>query len=195
MNGAAITRRCTGCKKHFIGVAPGLCPACEKDSAVYKASRKKGDPREFLPYPELLDQWRRRRAECRDWKKAAGFSATERAAWAQAEQEKTYLLAVLTAMNADLDPALELGAELDKVRAELGRITAHADHLAQRVAELQAGKPEPWEAALKSLHDLKTGGAVPPEQWRRLVQLAHPDKHDGSPAAVEATRWLLENRT
>ncbi len=86
MNGAAITRPCTGCKKHFIGVAPGLCPACEKDSAIYKASRKKGDPREFLPYPELLDQ------------------------------------------------------------------------------------------------------------WRRLVQLAHPDKHGGSAAAVEATRWLLENR-
>ena len=72
MNGAAITRPCTGCKKHFIGVAPGLCPACEKDSAIYKASRKNGDPREFLPYPELLDQWRRRRAECRDFKKAAG---------------------------------------------------------------------------------------------------------------------------
>jgi hypothetical protein len=194
MNATAITRPCTGCKKHFIGVAPGLCPACEKDSAFYKASRKKGDPREFLPYPELLDQWRRRRAECRDFKKAAGFSATERAAWAQAEQEKSYLLAVLNALNADLDPALELGAELDKVRAELGRVTAHADYLAQRVTELQAGKPEPWEAAFESLRDLKAGGAVPPEQWRRLVQLAHPDKHGGSTAAVEATRWLLENR-
>ena len=29
---------------------------------------------------------------------------------------------------------------------------------------------------------------------RRLVQLAHPDKHGGSVAAAEATRWLLENR-
>ena len=200
MNGAAITRPCTGCKKHFIGVAPGLCPACEKDSAIYKASRKKGDPREFLPYPELLDQWRRRRAECRDFKKAAGFSATERAAWAQAEQEKTYLLAVLTAMNANLDPALELGAELDKVRAELGRVTAHADYLAQRVAELQAGK-DPIAETMNAMDEwlrLAKGKAgvtsIPTEQWRRLVQLAHPDKHGGSAAAVEATRWLLENR-
>ena len=194
MSAAAITRPCTGCKKHFIGVAPGLCSACEKDSAVYKASRKKGDPREFLPYPELLDQWRRRRAECRDWKKAAGFSATDRAAWALAEREKSYLLAVLTALNADLDPALELGAELDKTRAELDRVTARADYLAKELTELRSGKPDPWESALESLRDLKTGGAVPPDQWRRLVQLAHPDKHSGSAAAVEATRWLLENR-
>ena len=194
MNATAITRPCTGCKKHFIGVAPGLCPACEKDSAVYKASRKKGDPREFLPYPELLDQWRRRRAECRDFKKAAGFSATERAAWAQAEREKSCLLAVLTALNADLDPALALAAELDKTRAELGRVTALADHFAQRVAELQAGKPDRHEELLAQFTRLSGGSLVPTEQWRRLVQLAHPDKHGGSAAAVEATRWLLENR-
>jgi hypothetical protein len=194
MNGAAITRPCTGCKKHFIGVAPGLCPACEKDSAFYKASRKKGDPREFLPYPELLDQWRRRRAECRDFKKAAGFSATERAAWAQAEQEKTYLLAVLTALNANLDPALELGAELDKVRAELGRVTAQAEYWEKEARELRAGKPDHHEELFAKLAQLSGGSLVPTEQWRRLVQLAHPDRHDGSPAAVEATRWLLENR-
>jgi hypothetical protein len=36
--------------------------------------------------------------------------------------------------------------------------------------------------------------AVPLEQWRRLVQLAHPDKHNGSAAALEATRWLMEHR-
>lgn len=35
---------------------------------------------------------------------------------------------------------------------------------------------------------------IPPEQWRRLVQLCHPDRHSGSPAAQAATRWLLEVR-
>jgi hypothetical protein len=30
--------------------------------------------------------------------------------------------------------------------------------------------------------------------WRRLVQLCHPDKHNGSKASTEATRWLMENR-
>jgi len=32
------------------------------------------------------------------------------------------------------------------------------------------------------------------EIWRRLVQLCHPDKHNGSKASTEATRWLMENR-
>jgi len=40
----------------------------------------------------------------------------------------------------------------------------------------------------------RMGGTIPPDVWRRLVQLAHPDKHDGSEAAETATRWLLENR-
>ena len=35
---------------------------------------------------------------------------------------------------------------------------------------------------------------IPPDMWRRLVQLAHPDKHGDSLAALEATRWLMENR-
>lgn len=190
MNATAITRPCTGCKKHFIGVAPGLCPDCEKDSAVYKASRKKGDPREFLPYPELLDQWRRRRADCRGWKKAAEQTANDRAAREQAERENRYLLAVLTAMNADFDPALELGAELDKVREELRRERALSAHYREQAA----GVKTPWEQNAERLLKGLSAGAVPPEQWRRLVQLAHPDKHDGSPAAVEATRWLLDNR-
>ena len=30
--------------------------------------------------------------------------------------------------------------------------------------------------------------------WRRLIQLAHPDKHDGSTAAIEASQWLLKNK-
>ena len=36
--------------------------------------------------------------------------------------------------------------------------------------------------------------AMPSDQWRRLVQLCHPDRHGGSDAATAATRWLLENR-
>lgn len=35
---------------------------------------------------------------------------------------------------------------------------------------------------------------IPSDQWRRLVQLCHPDRHDNSDVATEATRWLLENR-
>lgn len=190
MNATVQPRPCTGCNKLHISVAPGLCPECEKDSAFYKATRKKGDPRPFLPYPELLDQWRRRRAECRDWKKVAEQAATDRAALQQAEREKSYLWVALNALNADLDPALSLAAELDKTRAELARLEV----LATMWREQAAGAKTPWQATAETLLNRLSADTIPPEQWRRLVQLAHPDKHGGSVAAAEATRWLLENR-
>lgn len=194
MNGTVKTRPCTACGKHFIGVADGLCPACEKDSAFYKATRKKGDPREFLPYPELLDQWRRRRAECREWRKGSEQTAEKWAAVAHSERERSYLLTVLDALNAGLDPALTLAAELDKTRAELATVTASRDYWAQRADELQAGKPDRHEALLREFSRLSGRPAFPPDMWRWLVQLAHLDKHGDSPAATEATRWLMENR-
>lgn len=35
---------------------------------------------------------------------------------------------------------------------------------------------------------------LPADQWRRLLQLCHPDKHANSETATTITRWLLENR-
>ena len=70
-------------------------------------------------------------------------------------------------------------------------------------AEFDLLAREAVETAIAELIDLKTLGRCPPEVFEqrvinlgggRLVQLAHPDKHGGSPAAIEATRWLLENR-
>lgn len=186
MNETAHPRLCTACNKHHISVIPGLCPECEKDSAFYKATRKKAEPRQFLPYPELLAQWRRRRTECQAWKKIAGQAARDRAIREQAEREKTYLWAVLNAFNADMEPALSLAAELDTVREDLRR-----ERILSAMYREQAGNPH------KLLHEfsrLSERPSFPPEQWRRLVQLAHPDKHGGSVAAAEATRWLLENR-
>ena len=191
MSAAAITQPCQGCGTHFVGLSvPGLCPACEKDSAFYKATRKKGDPRQFLPYPDLLDQWRRRRAECRQWQRVAEEAAADRAAREQAEREKSYLLAALGAVTADLDPALALAAELAKVREELQRERVLGAHWREQAAGVRAS----WEQHAERLLNGLSGGGVPPDQWRRLVQLVHPDKHAGSAAAMEATRWLLENR-
>ncbi len=194
MSDVAQPRPCTACGKPVLAVVVGLCPDCEKDSAFYKATRKKGDKREFLPYPELLEQWRRRRAECREWKKVAEQAANDRAAREQAEQERAQALAVLHAAGIDPNPALALAAELDKARAELERERALAAYWRQRAEELQAGKPDRHEALLQEFRRLQNQVAFPPEQWRRLVQLAHPDKHGDSPAALEATRWLMENR-
>lgn len=170
-------------------MAEGICPACEKDSDFYRLTRKKGDPRQFIPYPALLDQWRRRRAECRDWRLLAEQAATDRTARQQVERENSCLWAVLNALNADLDPALALAAELDKTRAELERTKA------QRDAALRAGNADSsYAEILARARQLSGGSVIPTEQWRRLVQLAHPDKHGNSLAAAEATRWLLENR-
>lgn len=36
-----------------------------------------------------------------------------------------------------------------------------------------------------------TAPPIPPEMLRRLIQLCHPDKHQGSEAANIATRYLL----
>ena len=38
------------------------------------------------------------------------------------------------------------------------------------------------------------GQAIPPDMLKRLIQLSHPDKHNGSEAATRATQWLLEQR-
>jgi len=40
----------------------------------------------------------------------------------------------------------------------------------------------------------KTAAEMPKEVWRRLLQLCHPDKHNGSEAATMATQWLNANK-
>lgn len=35
---------------------------------------------------------------------------------------------------------------------------------------------------------------IPPEKLKALVQLCHPDKHNGSRAANDMTQWLLSQR-
>jgi hypothetical protein len=36
--------------------------------------------------------------------------------------------------------------------------------------------------------------SIPPDMLRRIIQLCHPDKHNNSAAATEATQWLLKQR-
>lgn len=33
-------------------------------------------------------------------------------------------------------------------------------------------------------------GTIDKEHWRRLAQLCHPDKHNGSQVAIEMQQWL-----
>ena len=75
-----------------------------------------------------------------------------------------------------------LEAEIARLRWELEEARAEAERW-RRLATAKAKPPR-----------VKAKPAIPAKQWRRLIQLAHPDKHSGSPAATEATRWLLEQR-
>ena len=84
----------------------------------------------------------------------------------------------LATLQADL---AALQAENDRLRADLDAIRRDRDRL----------RVEAMRAKLKVDDDRP---AIPPAQWRRLLQLVHPDRHANSPAATEATRWLLEQR-
>lgn len=190
----AKLRPCTGCKVPFIAVADGLCPDCEKDSEFYRLSRKKGFPREFLPYSELFQQWKARRKECSEWRKVAEQAAKEREARYRVELEKSYLLIALTTMGGNLDPALALAEELDKTRKELERERARSEYNRRRLEELESGKTDRWESLLTEMRELSECPSFPKGMLRRLIQLCHPDKHGGSTAAIEATKWLLSNR-
>jgi len=190
--GPPRTRPCSICQRHFIGVEHnGLCPQCEKNSTFYRQTRQRGDPRNFMDYPELLAQWKNRRKECQEWRKTAEQAARDRQAREQAEREKGYLLLALLALDGspDLDMAAALGqaqAETETLKAETetlkARIRKDSDELlAARLASLRS-----WERTLSP--------AIPPEQWRRLAQLCHPDRHGGSTASNEAMQWLNEQR-
>jgi hypothetical protein len=197
MTAAAITKPCSTCKKHFIGLATiTICPQCEKDSEFYRMARKKGDPRNLIPYPALFQQWKARRAECQSWRKEALYQAERWTGWQQCEQERRYLLEILTLSNANLDPALAMAAELDKTKEALERAKASSDFWKQQHDAVKAGTDTESQmyGLLKNLRERQASEDIPPDMRRRLIQLCHPDRHGNSEAAQTATRWLLEGR-
>lgn len=66
--------------------------------------------------------------------------------------------------------------EADRLHIQLDRALTEAAMLRRQVARLEAR------------------AGIPPEMLARLIRLAHPDKHQGSKAANEATQWLLSQR-
>jgi hypothetical protein len=78
--------------------------------------------------------------------------------------------------------------------------------LKARLADVEHDRDQAWARYRETMAELtraeidviraRQGGTAPfnKTMWRRLVQLAHPDKHGGSTASTEATRWLMENR-
>lgn len=195
MTTAAITKPCTACKAHFIGLASHtLCPDCEKDSEFYRLTRKKGDKRKFIPYPELFQQWKARRKECSEWRSKTGYAFADWQRGQKAEQEKSLLLMVLYRLTADPEPLLAMADELTKAREEVTRAKALAEFWQGECESFkELAKPDPGVyALLRELEARKAQPTVPQEMRRRLVQLCHPDRHEGSEASRIATQWLLQ---
>ena len=60
-------------------------------------------------------------------------------------------------------------------------------YLERNPSKRRSTEPVPVAAA--------TGAGIEPAMLRRLVQLCHPDRHQGSEAATVATRFLLGLRS
>ena len=77
----------------------------------------------------------------------------------------------------------ELEAEVDRYRRQSSRQQLEISRL-ELLLISERGKEPPRH----------NGQPIPPDMIRRLLQLAHPDKHGGSEAATKATQWLLGQR-
>jgi dsDNA-specific endonuclease/ATPase MutS2 len=98
-----------------------------------------------------------------------------------------------------------LAAELAKTRAELAaqaeeldKMTRSRDHWERQVkglkAKLKKAETANWQLQNRPAYGFFNPSSLTPEIWRRLVQLVHPDRHNGSEAAQAATVWLNMNK-
>ena len=175
-------RECVKCSQLFVGVEEGLCLTCLKDENYYYKTRKKGEPKKFIEYSELLDQWRARKRECVSWRKDAIKVSCAVVAQQKLEFEKSILLAVVTATNIDLDVVEQLFDEIKELKQQNTQLEARA-----RFSEQRLNAPYVQYRYTDNIN-------IPQDHWRRLVQLVHPDKHDNSKASTEVMQWLLKNK-
>ena len=178
----AQTRQCSACKVSFVGLeSEQLCPHCENDRDIYHASRRKGEPRDFLPYPRLLDEWRKRRAECKEWRKT-NTAATAAIAAAQRLEKDNAALRLAVEQSA-----VDLAAEVVKLRAELEAERRMFTYW-QRRAQTEQRTP-----AFSQILDGATFATIPPDILKRLNSLCHPDRWQDQPqerSATEVMQWL-----
>lgn len=67
---------------------------------------------------------------------------------------------------------------------------AQTDALSDALRENQALRQQ-----IKQMNrEAMSAADIPEEKLKRLIQLCHPDKHNGSKVATEITQWLLEQR-
>jgi hypothetical protein len=123
----------------------------------------------------------------------------------RAEKQLSWTLKVLTTLTDNPDAVIdslqkqaELQSTLEHQRREIENLKDLNKQQAEYLRAFNNGRnpiDDICEALRRPLKSSpRPAATIPPEQWRRLIQLTHPDRHDGSVASQEVTRWLLENR-
>jgi len=193
------TKSCSHCGISFISVMEDevTCPNCVKDEAFYRNSRKRGDKRNFIPYDQLFSEWKKRVNECQRWRKGEHRAAQDRYDRELLEKEKSMMLIALNGLDHDPDTLrlyVNTKNQLEVITQERNRLKEAFDIMAQSNAILTRENMELRLHRYRHSPQPSIKTSFTKEMWRRFTQLCHPDKHDGSVAATEATRWLLENR-
>lgn len=81
----------------------------------------------------------------------------------------------------------KLSRRCEELNSALAGARLRITHLEIALTQAQAHPPRrPSPAEIR--------GTIPPEMLKRLIQLCHPDKHDGRESSIKATQWLLEQR-
>ena len=94
---------------------------------------------------------------------------------------------------AESEVVARLRADLRQARADLARSREERELAEQRSARL-AAEVMRLHGEVANLR-LRPGTCqLPKPTWRLLMQLCHPDKHEGSAAALAAAKWLNENK-
>ena len=158
-----------------------------------------------MTFNQLFDAWKNLRKQREQWRKGEERAAQDRMDRERLEREKSLLLIALSAFDTDQDILRQFVTtrnQLNVMTAERDRLKDANEYAIQRMIEV--GKENTRLNAeiikLRLLNgmnynsDRTSSSSFTKEMWRRFTQLCHPDKHDGSVAATEATRWLLENR-
>jgi hypothetical protein len=181
MSKRRIEGQCAGCG--CVSVAP-LCPACTEEKAVYQQwrARRKGMPRAFVGYLELLDAWKARRNECKGLRKEnEALKAEAKAARAELARSKGDIAASGVLLSCDTE---QLAREVVELREKL-RVTEERLECA-RMAALDAVRTS-YRANMSML---ERALAIPEDIVKPLRSLCHPDRWQGTPQEGIANRVM-----
>ena len=199
------TKACSSCHNYLIGLDDEqLCPKCENQTELPKASRKRGDKEKHMTFNQLFEAWKSLRKQREQWRKGEERAAQDRMNRERLEREKRFLLIALSAFDTNQDILRQFVTtrnQLNVMTAERDRLKDANEYAIKRMIEVGQENTRLEMENLKLrlnnkviYREVSQSSSFTKEMWRRFTQLCHPDKHDGSVAATEATRWLLENR-